>query len=233
MPDIFVAKEHKKKKVSAKAGFAPGKKKQAKPKVIKEKTIAEMLKSRRTTNPLASLIIRPENLTFETQETKEEIILLARRHIITNLKWILITMAMILLPEIVFRIFSEFFSPLRYRSIILLTWYLLTFSYAFQHFLGWFFNVNIITDERIVDIDFPSLLYRDISSAKIDMVQDISVKMGGFIRSLFNYGDVHIQTAAEQREFIFEAIPQPERVIEILNQLILEEEQEKIEGRVR
>lgn len=223
MPDIYVAKDKEKKPV----------KPPAKPKVAKAKTVADELKTQRTTNPLASLVIRPKKVSFDTQEKKEKIILLARRHLITNFRWMLITVAMILLPNIVFRLFPEIFSSFRFRAIAILIWYLFTFSYAFEQFLRWFFNVNIVTDERVVDIDFPSILYRDISSAKIDVIQDISVKMGGFVRSLFNYGDVHIQTAAEQREFIFEDIPQPEEVIKILNQLILEEEQEKINGRVR
>jgi len=223
MPDIFVAKDKEKKP----------EKPSAEPKVVKAKTVAEELKAQRTTNPFASLIVRPKKIHFDTQERKEKIILLARCHVITNFKWMFISVVMILLPNIIFRFFPEMFSSFRFRTVILLTWYLFTFSYAFEQFLKWFFNINIITDERVVDIDFPTILYRDISSTKIDMVQDISVKMGGFIRSLFNYGDVHIQTAGEEKEFIFEAIPQPERVIKIINQLILEEEQEKIEGRVR
>lgn len=223
MPDIYVAKDKEKKP----------EKPPAKPKAAKAETVADELKAQRTTNPLASLVIRPKKITFDTQERKEKIILLTRRHLITNFRWVLITVVVILLPSIVFRLFPEIFNSFRFRTLTLLTWYLLAFSYAFQNFLMWFFNVNIVTDERVVDIDFPNILYRDISSTKIDMIQDISVKMGGFVRSLFNYGDVHIQTAAEQREFIFEDIPQPEEVIKILNQLILEEEKEKLEGRVR
>lgn len=223
MPDIYVAKEEKesaqKPAKNAKPSGGP--------------SVAEKLKDQRTTNPLASLMIRPKKVSFETQEAEEKVILLARQHLITNLRWILAALAMLFGPSLIFMIYPEFFRSFEYRSLLTLVWYLLTFSFAFQRFLRWFFNVNIITDERVVDIDFPSLLYRDISSTKIDMIQDVSVKTGGFVRSLFNYGDVYIQTAAEQREFVFEAITQPERVIKILNELIAEEEQEKIEGRVR
>lgn len=217
MPDIFVAKNKKK----------------IKSKPVKSETVADSLKKKRTTNPLATLMIRPRQVSFDTQEREEKIILLVRRHLITNLKWVLVAGVMILLPFFVSLIFAELFTTFRYRSVLVLIWYVLTFSYVFEQFLRWFFNVNILTDERVVDIDFPSILYRDISSAKIDNIQDISAKTGGFVRSFFNYGDVCIQTAGEQREFIFEAVPEPEGIIKILNQLILEEEQEKLEGRVR
>jgi len=185
------------------------------------------------TNALAAFIKKPKNINFETQEKKEEIVLFLRRHWITNVPWVLVIVLMLVAP-----VFLRFFPlldflPGRFQFITLIGWYLLTTAVVFEKFLSWLFNVNIITDERIVDIDFPSLLYREISSAKIDQVQDISTKVGGFIRSLFNYGDVLIQTAGTEPEICFEAVPQPGQVAKILNQMMLEEEQEKIEGRVR
>ena len=57
--------------------------------------------------------------------------------------------------------------------------------------------------------------------------------MGGVIRTIFNYGDVIIQTAAEIPQIDFEAVPNPDRVSRILRELRVEEEQEKLEGRVR
>ena len=57
--------------------------------------------------------------------------------------------------------------------------------------------------------------------------------MGGVIRTIFNYGDVYIQTAAEVPTFQFLAVPKPDRVARVLQDLIIEEEKEKLEGRVR
>jgi hypothetical protein len=99
--------------------------------------------------------------------------------------------------------------------------------------LIWFFSVFIITDERIIDVDFVSLLFKDVSSAKIDAVQDISSKTGGMLASLLDFGTVHIQTAGEQREIQFENVPHPAKVAALLNELMLEEEREKTEGRVK
>lgn len=214
MPDIYVApkKEELKKKTTKKV-VKPTKKRKA--------------------SSLAAFISKPTNLRFETQERKEEIVLLLRRHLITNVSWLAMTSIAALLPLPIVGFVSLDFIPAPYRLIITFVWYLFTFAFAFEKFLSWFFNVNIITDERIVDIDFPSILYKDISETKIDQVQDVSVKVGGFIRSLFNFGDVLIQTAGTVPEICFDAVPNPEQVSKILNELILEEEQEKLDGRVR
>jgi len=221
MPDIYVAPKKKKKS-------SVGKNRKAR------KILGEIagLKPQKP-GLLTAFVARPTKLRFETQEKKEKIILLLRRHLVTNIGWLLVSLGLILVPPLVFKIFS-FVSLSPAHSLILgLFWYLLTFAFAFEKFLSWFFNVNIITDERIIDIDFPNILYKDLSETKIDQIQDVSIKVGGFARSLFNFGDVSIQTAGTKPEIYFEAIPNPEQVSRILNELILEEEKEKIEGRVR
>jgi uncharacterized membrane protein YdbT with pleckstrin-like domain len=123
--------------------------------------------------------------------------------------------------------------PLGFRIVFLVLWYLFVTAFIFENFLSWYYNVYIITDERIVDVDFHSLLYKEVSQAKIDNIQDVTFVMGGLSRALFNFGDVFIQTAGEKREFDFDDIPHPDRVTKVLNELILEEEREKHEGRVK
>jgi len=214
MPDIYVSPKKETPK--------------EKPKVKQKKKM-----EKKTPSLLGTFVSKPKNLRFETQERKEKIVLLLRRHIITNISWLIMTLIAAFAPVLIVSFFSLELIPARYRLIITLVWYLLTFAFAFEKFLSWFFNVNIITDERIVDIDFPTILYKDISETKIDQIQDVSIKVGGFIRSLFNFGDVLIQTAGTVPEIRFDAIPNPEQVSRILNDLILEEEKEKLEGRVR
>ena len=128
-----------------------------------------------------------------------------------------------------------FFSllPLKYMILSVVVWYLMVFGFGFEKFLTWYFNVYIITDERIIDYDFFSLMYKRVSEAKIDRIEDITYSMGGALMSVFEFGDVYIQTAGEQRELDFEAVPKPQVVVKLLNELMIEEEREKLEGRVR
>ncbi len=71
------------------------------------------------------------------------------------------------------------------------------------------------------------------ADANLDKIEDVTYKMGGVIRTLFNYGDVLIQTAAEVTNFDFLAVPYPDKVVKVLQDLRMEEQQEVIEGRVR
>ena len=93
--------------------------------------------------------------------------------------------------------------------------------------------MNIISDERVIDVNFVNLVYREVTDANVDEIQEVTVEMGGAIWTFFNFGNVLVQTAADVPRIVFEAVPQPDRVAKILRELRLQEEQEKIEGRVR
>ena len=186
-----------------------------------------------TKHPFSSFLARPKVFSFTERDDQEEILVVLRQHWFTNVKWILIAIAMGFLPSF-FRIFPVFDSlPVSFQAVAALFWYLMTFAYAFEKFLSWYFNVYIITDERIVDIDFHNLLNKRFSEAKISMIQDVTSVTIGLASTMFNYGTVLIQTAAEIPEIQFENVPNPQVVIKILQQMRTEEEQEAIEGRVR
>lgn len=187
----------------------------------------------RTTNHLAAFVFKPRNIRFETQEKQEQIILLLRRHWMTNVPRIFLALILIAAPSFFSLVPGLATLMALYGVMVKVLWYLFTFAFILETFLSWYFNVNIVTDERIVDIDFYSLIYKEISHCQIDKIQDITFTMGGVARILFNYGNVIIQTAGEIPVFEFEAVPRPDLVVKKLNELLIEEEQEKIEGRVR
>ena len=110
---------------------------------------------------------------------------------------------------------------------------LITFAFAFEKAITWYFNVYIITDERVIDIDFNNLLNKRFSEAKLDAIQDVTSQVTGVAQTMLNYGTIFIQTASEVPEIQFENAPNPQKIIKVLQQLRQEEEQEALEGRVR
>ena len=170
-------------------------------------------------NKLSSFCLYPHGIGFETKDDKEKIILMLRQHPIVNVKWILITLLLLTGPTLltIFGVFS--FLPTGFPLVITLAWYLVTMAYAIEGFLDWYFNVYFITTARVVDVDFYNLINKRVSNAEIEMIQDVSYTTGGVLRTMLNYGDVFIQTAAEVSEFDFFAVPSPEKVAKILDDL--------------
>ena len=173
----------------------------------------------------------PEQTKFEGEDAKEQIVLLMRKHLVTNTPWVAIAFVMLFVPKLVFEIlaFSKIdvstILPYNFRLIIIIFWYMITLTYVFQSYLIWYFNVYIVTNKRIVDVDFYAILNRKISETPIQQVQDVTLSVAGIFPSMFDYGDIQIQTAAEQEEFEFEAVPNPSFVHDKISDLATEAKQ--------
>lgn len=229
MPDIFVShKKTKEKETKPKRGFN----KPPLGEVIKKEAY-KGLHPMQEKKPLSSFLFAPSGINFETMEEEEKVVLFLRKHLITNIPWMFMGLLMLMVPTVVSALGISGSIPSNFRFIFVLMWYLITMAYVLESFLTWFFNVYIVTDERIIDIDFYNLIYKEVSDANIDRIQDVTYKMGGVIRTLFNYGDVLIQTASEVPNFDFLAVPKPDMVARVLQDLRMEEQQEAIEGRIR
>lgn len=165
---------------------------------------------------VSALMVFPDGLEFETQNVNEHIFIMLRMHIITNSSWIFSALLSCFLPLIVSLILGYFHISISadiikpsYVIVFLFLWYLLTFTYTFLKFLNWFFNVYIVTNERILDFDFNPMTMYKISEANLENIEDATQQTIGLLPSLFNYGDIYIQTAAERREFEFVSVPNP------------------------
>jgi membrane protein YdbS with pleckstrin-like domain len=166
---------------------------------------------------LHSFCINP-GVRFDTQGPNERVILILRAHPITQIPWIFNTIFFIILL-----ILGNIFAPLIFNGpqIFFLNIFILAFIFAYVwfNFLSWFFNVGIITNERILDVDFINVLYKEVTATRLSKVEDVTAKSGGYIRSLFNYGNVFVQTAGEEVNIEFLNVPFPSRVVEIINEL--------------
>lgn len=175
-------------------------------------------------NPLSAFMFMPEGISFENQEPDETIILVLRKHFITNLPWIIISVILLLIPVTFFPliIFNNLIPqfPPSFFNLITPVWYLFTFSYILVNFIIWYFTVSIVTTERILDIDFINLLHKKVAETRLSKVEDVTQRSGGFFEAFFDYGNVLVQTAGTEANFIFASVPRPQQVVRIVNQLL-------------
>lgn len=168
----------------------------------------------------------PEGIIFEDLEGDEKLLLLLRRHFNTNIHWVFIAFVLLLIPLLLIplqkhlEIFSFFELPARFFVIFTIFYYLLVFTYGFVNFISWYFNVSLITNKRVIDITFYDLVYKSVAATKVSLLQDASFIQAGVLRSLFDYGDVFVQTAGTLDNFSFPGVPKPEKVVRILEGLI-------------
>lgn len=163
----------------------------------------------------------PQNCRFEGQDEEEKILLLLRAHPITNLSWIIPAVLLFLAPFFILDLLSLLnldlsALPRQFGIIFLIINYLLVLIIAFEGFLHWYFNVYIVTTKNIVDVDFHSLLFKNIDVAPLRNIEDTSSSMGGILNSIFHYGHVFIQTAGATKNIDFHSVPRPHHVADFI-----------------
>ena len=84
----------------------------------------------------------------------------------------------------------------------------------------------IVTTKRIIDSVQNGFFHRSVAELQLDKIQDVSYKVEGLIPTFFNYGTVEIQTASKGNKFLFEQVSDPQRVKDIIMELIIESEKD-------
>ena len=161
---------------------------------------------------------------FQSQHDGEEVLLALRQHPIVILPKLAFGALLLTVPFFLpFFPFSTIFPGVNIMSFIfVVTWLWLQFValFFFEIFLSWYYNFYLLTNERIVDIDFDGLTHRSVSETAIRNIQDVTSKTHGFFQVLFGLGDVHIQTAGTAPEFEFPSLGNPEEVVRKISELI-------------
>lgn len=88
--------------------------------------------------------------------------------------------------------------------MLLMLWIL-----GFLIWIDYYFDVWIITNERIINIEQKGLFTRDISELRYESVQDVTSSVVGLIPTMLNFGDVSVQTAAKEERFLFRQVGDP------------------------
>lgn len=98
-------------------------------------------------------------------------------------------------------------------------------------FTDYYLDTWICTNERIINIEQQGLFQRVASELDLSTVQDVTAEISGVLETLFQYGDVEIQTAGEKEHFEFRHVPHPEHVKEVIMQMVQEDKQKMASGK--
>ncbi|MDB5266190.1 MAG: hypothetical protein JWN89_5 [Parcubacteria group bacterium] len=163
--------------------------------------------------------------SFEGQEESEKVILILRKHIFIIYSQVFLYGVLIFVPWAVGQGFGGFLSAQALMHLFVFIsslWMLFFWAAIFYSLTMYSLNVVIITDHRIIESSQLGLFKRKISELHLSRVQDISVRTDGIIETALKFGDLEVQTASEQREFIFRLIPNPEHVKDVIMNLVVD-----------
>jgi len=162
---------------------------------------------------------------FTGQRENEEVIEVIHRHWLNiNLQFLMLFFFTAVTLGVMF-ILPFFFPVLLGAYTVSLfhfvenTFFLCIWIFSFLIWIDYYFDVWIITNERIVNIEQKGLFNRYISELNFRNIQDVATVVEGIVPTMFNFGEVSVQTAAEQERFLFHMVPDPYRIKDIIMKL--------------
>ena len=160
------------------------------------------------------LSVFPKDAEYEAQNKNEIIVYIVRQHVIVMLLPVFQFLGMVILPIVIILILASLDVELLASSssvilALVIFWYIFTLTFAMQAYLRWYYNVFIITNERIIDIDVDSITSSRTSGSSIDKIEDVSIEQTAFLQNVFDFGNVSFQTAASRGEFEMPNVPRP------------------------
>jgi hypothetical protein len=157
----------------------------------------------------------PIKLDFPGKEKDEEVILLLRRHPFILVRQNLIYLLYFSIPIVVYVLGKTLFTfilsfPLYPIFILIVSLYYSFFSmFLLIEWIDYYFDAWVITNKRLIDVEQIGLFRRIVSETRLEKIQDVTFEIKGIFGTLFHYGNIHVQTAAEAQRFIFKNIPDP------------------------
>jgi len=93
--------------------------------------------------------------------------------------------------------------------IIWAGWFLFGLFGFFYHFIDWYYDAWVLTNLGVIDIERDGFF--NLTSTRIDyhMMEGISYTVNGFIRTVFNYGDITIDKLGSKTSVILRNAANP------------------------
>ncbi len=159
---------------------------------------------------------------FPSQLENEKIYLVVREHwfhlFLKVLVWVFFALALVL-----FNKFAKDNLPVLFEGIFGQITLLFTQVYTlfltlslFLIFVFHYLNIQIITNLRLVDIDQVGLFSHVVSELHLENIEDVTSHTNGVFGTLFDYGDIFVQTAGAVERFEFTNVPHPAGIEKLL-----------------
>lgn len=160
---------------------------------------------------------------FEGQQPGEIVVLVLRRHRFTIMYPLSFLCLFELIPILLWVYLSPQITAMGLVSVFSFAsslFYLLLWAYGFYLLTLYTLNTIVVTDRRIIENEQHAFFSRKVSELHTDRVQDVSAHTHGLLETFIGFGDIVVQTAASEREFVFHRIGDPERVKDAIMKVV-------------
>ncbi len=146
----------------------------------------------------------------------ESLIKVAHRHVIFLLP-IFFTWPLIIVAMFIVKYFLNF-DFLGYWSLALIIVILIVVFIILYKCYIWRNNALIVTNQRVIENQQRGFFSKTVTELLYHDILETSYSKEGMVASLYDYGDLQIRTASENK-IVIEKIADPDKVVELINKI--------------
>ena len=153
---------------------------------------------------------------FDTQHEDEEVLMVFRRHPVVMRKGLIALLVGLLIGMIPSLIWPTDLGNLWFAPIGMA----LGGIFLFYEWVGWYYSVFIISDQRLIQITQKGFFNRSVVDIGLDKIQNINFQVSGVQETLLGFGTILVQTFVG--DLIMDHIHHPAKVQEHIVKIIKE-----------
>jgi uncharacterized membrane protein YdbT with pleckstrin-like domain len=153
---------------------------------------------------------------FAGQHEDEEVLFTFRRHLIAMRKGFY----MLLIPFLIACVPVLIWPDNLNNVVIAFGGLAIGLVLFFYHWMGWYFSIFIVTDQRLRQITQKGFFNRSIIDIGISKIQNVSYNVPGFTAAMFGFGNLVVQTYVGN--LYLEKIEHPTKIFNDLLQVLKE-----------
>lgn len=164
----------------------------------------------------------PKDVKFVRKDEDEDIILVTRRHWIAYVTHIFLALIIPIVPLILLLLTggNENLGKTTAYLGLLVAGIIISINILVTALIQWYYNVSIITDKRIVSLNVVSIFQHSYTEILWRKIQDVSHDSIGPLSSIFDIGNIYIDTAGEGIDLTLKFVPRPRDVQDVIDNLV-------------
>lgn len=162
---------------------------------------------------------------FDDQFDDEDVLYVFRKHPIVMRKGLIIGLAAWLIGPL-YTLILTYTSPdnlpsMQFFGLSLLLSILLGMLILFPSWIGWYYSVFIVTDQRLIQITQRGLFHRSVVDIGLSKIQSTNYEIKGLQATLLSFGTIVIQTY--MGDLVIHEVHKPVEVIRKINEILREQ----------
>ena len=115
--------------------------------------------------------------------------------------------------------FLSYIFTYSWLTIVVIAWWSVSIVWLLISWFTWYFNLTLVTSQRIIDIEQRGMFLRRVREAPHAGIMEVTFEIKGLMATLFGYGNVYVNLGGDKKPICIEAVETPEIVKDKLSKV--------------